>query len=331
MKTRQKRKNRKLFSLLLWLLCISFPLSADDLVEDAGVLEREGKSEEARALYIKWLSRPESAVSERFGRILVHTLRMPAPLEEDLDLIERHLDRLGPGGDRDQVLETAVILTELSGHHSLKKKYLDLLSPDRASSRDSAVLRLKKLPDTKYGILEHLESVPPTALPGEIDKIHNRYPDFMFQADWLYALQRLLSQRGYPEKAEDYALRLRESFPYSIEVSLLDGEVILLSGPEAYLDGSAAETQDNTEDWSGDDEGSGGDTGSAPGESLFYQAGAFRSSENAESLEKSLEQAGLNASIRRDGSTYRVIVESRDDAALDILESMDISAFRIAP
>ncbi len=327
-----KRQNRKLSKFLLWLFIVLSPLSlpAAELIDDAGALEREGETEEARSLYIKWLSLPDSAASDRFGRILIHALRMPAPLNEDLDLIERHLDRLGPGSDRDQVLETAVIIAELAGRSELKEKYLKLLSPTSASSRDSAVVRLKKLPGTKYGILDSLKSTDSSIdLVSEIEAVHREYPDFLFQADWLFEVQKLLSDRGYGSEAAVYRNRLKSSFPYSIEASLLKGEVSLLQGPEAYLGGDFSDTEVIAVNGSQDtvDEGA-----SEPVPLTLYQAGAFSSPVNADLLKNKLQAAGLSASVRREGSAYKVVVESRDDQrTLDILESMDIKGFRIAP
>jgi hypothetical protein len=326
-----KRVNRNFFKFLAFLLflLICTTAGAADLLDRAASLEREGKSEDARLLYIQWLSKSGSSESVQFGRILIHALRIPAPLEEDLKLIKKHLHRVTSEPDKKDILKTALILSELSGNQELTQHYLSALSAlesggstsSTAISRDDlTIARLTLSSDIKYEYMGALiDNAESPKLLMWIDRAHQQHPALITEADWLYQLYRVLNKEGYSSQAEIFKKRILKDFPSSVEASILNHQVSTLSGPEELFAG--AENYDDIE------------VNPLPVptvEYTLYQAGAFQGNDNAHKLKAELEEAGLVALVRKDGAVYKVIVESRnDDLTLKILKEKGIQTFRI--
>lgn len=333
-----KRVNRNFFKFLTFLLFLQLctAAGASDLLDRAGSLEREGKSEDARVLYIQWLSKSDSSESDRFGRILIHTLRMPAPLEEDLNLIKSNLYRVNSVQDKKDIIRTALILCELSGKYDLTQQYLTALSAlyeDTGISADGdvTIARLTMSSDIKYEYMAALEeNAESPRLLMWIDRAHNQHPSLITEADWLFQLQKVLNEAGYSSQAEIFKKRILKDFPDSIEASLLNKQISPLTGPEELFSG-AEESEVIEADLSA------GNTSTDPlpdlsSEYTLFQAGAFQGSENASRLKTELEEAGLVSHVNKDGSAYKVIVESRnDDFTLNVFKEMGIQAFRIHP
>ncbi|MBF9015090.1 MULTISPECIES: SPOR domain-containing protein [unclassified Oceanispirochaeta] len=333
-----KRVNRNFFKFLTFLLFLQLctAAGASDLLDRAGSLEREGKSEEARVLYIQWLSKSGSSESDSFGRILIHTLRMPAPLKEDLNLIKKNLYRVNSVQDKKDIIRTALILCELSGNHELTQQYLSALSAlyeDAGVSpgRDVTISRLTMSSDIKYEYMAALEeNAESPRLLMWIDRAHNQHPFLITEADWLFQLQKVLNKAGYSSQAEIFKKRILKDFPDSIEASLLNKQIFPLAGPEELFSGAedSEVIQDNI---------SAADPSTDPlpdssSEYTLYQAGAFQKYENASRLKIELEEAGLVSHVKKEDSAYKVIVESRnDDLTIKILNEKGIQAFRIYP
>lgn len=310
-------------------MLICTPAGASDLLERASSLEREGKSEDARLLYIQWLSVSDSSESEQFGRILIHTLRMPAPLSEDLSLIKKHLYRVNSEPDKKDILKTAIILSELSGNQELTQYYLSEFSEletggsagSSANSRaDLTIARLTLLSDSKYEYMGALiENAESPKLLMWIDRVHQQNPSLITEVDWLYQLYKVLSKEGYSSQAEIFKTRILKDFPGSVEASILNHQVSILSGPEDLFEG--AESHDDIE------------VNPLPVptvELTYYQAGAFQNYDNALQLKTELEELGLVVLVRKDGAVLKVIVESsNDDFTTKVLNEKGIQSFKI--
>lgn len=326
-----KRVNQNFFKFLSFLLFLLICTSAEaaDLLDSAVRLEREGKNEEARSMYIQWLSESGSSESERFGRILIHTLRIPGTLDEDLNLIKKHLHKVSLEPDRKDVLKTALILSELSGNQKLTQYYLSALTTPNSTSNSSStasdqedltIVRFTRSSDIKYKYIEALkENAGSPKLLLWIDRAHQQYPFLITEADWLYQLYKVLSEEGYSSQAEIFKTRLVKDFPESVETSLLNNYISPLLGPEELFSG--IEESDDIE------------IAVLPVPALtitLYQVGAFQDNHNAQGLRAELAEAGLETLVTKDGTAYKVVVESHnDDLTLEILKEKGIEAFRI--
>lgn len=326
----QKQPRRKFSSILLLLLLHSFSLHAADLLNSAALLEREGKSDEARDLYIQWLSSDDSSRSGRFGRILIHTLRMPGSLEEDLRLINTHLHRISSEQDRKDILETALILSELSGQEDLVSRYLPALEALGGEHwvPDITVARMTLGSHTKYEYMGALkENAGSPRLLQWIDRVHKQQPALIREPDWLYLLQDILLGAGYASQADIFRKRLLSDFPDSIEASILEQRVSLLPDPDDLIGGEG----DPQRDTSPETDSFPAEEAPAP-DSVTYQAGSFRAYENAVGLSRELQSAGLKARVIGEEQSFKVLVDTLEDsAALDVLRAMGIEAFRIHP
>ncbi|MDC7232486.1 MAG: SPOR domain-containing protein [Spirochaetales bacterium] len=320
----RKKRNLKLsdsLPFILLFLLITTAAGASDLLENASLLEREGRGDEARKLYLQWLSLPESSNSERFGRILIHTLRMPAGLDEDLDLIEKHLKRVASPRDRQDITRTAFILSELSGNYELSSMYLKQL---RAMDRDSQDIILNRTTLEGKAKYEYISALRDKAGSSDlllwIDNVHRESPELITEPDWLFQLYTVLRAEGYDSQAGLFRKMILDDYPDSVEASLLLGKAAPLTGPEGLFTGN----------YEGDFAESSSPAPSGQTSPSYYQAGAFQGLRNAEDRKKELESSGLIAEIRKEGNIYKVIIISRSDSQTEaILKREGISAFRI--
>jgi tetratricopeptide (TPR) repeat protein len=282
--------------VFILLLCFSpLILCADDLSK-AQDLEREGRFDDAREYYVRWLHDSKNSGTASFGRILVHTLRISGSLKDDLLLVEDSLNKVLLKEDKLVLIETALVLAELTSDQEKKKKYLDLLleAQDDLPGRDSPaltrlvfqdeVLSLRDLGlgtslsdlQKKNQYVMALRNLEDEQILIWLDKVHNEFPALLTEPDWLYLLpnpQSLLKD-----------LSVFETVP------AVDAEV----------------------------------------QKVLVQVGAFQDYDNALQMKREIESRGEQCRIERDGNVHKVIIISTNISETErVLESLGIKWFRI--
>jgi tetratricopeptide (TPR) repeat protein len=323
--------------VFILLLCFSpLILCADDLSK-AQDLEREGRFDDAREYYVRWLHDSKNSGTASFGRILVHTLRISGSLKDDLLLVEDSLNKVLLKEDKLVLIETALVLAELTSDQEKKKKYLDLLleAQDDLPGRDSPaltrlvfqdeVLSLRDLGlgtslsdlQKKNQYVMALRNLEDEQILIWLDKVHNEFPALLNEPDWLYLVQQKLAQGGKEDQAQNYRQILIDEFPQSIERALLKKQHIsLLPNPQSLLkDLSVFETVPVVD---------------AEVQKVLVQVGAFQDYDNALQMKREIESRGEQCRIERDGNVHKVIIISTNISETErVLESLGIKWFRI--
>ena len=326
------KKSFKSSLILAGLIILSSPLMADEL-DKALSMEREGRQLEARKFYLSWLGNASSPKDERFGRILLHLIRMPGSAEEDMDLIERYLAYVPSGEDRTALLEYAMVLSELRGEDSLR--YREQLSGGLRSESGLS----GRLPPDEDDVLsdpcigpgvsrkdEYLLFLAYNSWEGDslltwLGRAHILNPGLLDSPDWLFQLVRVLKRNGLKSEAEEYRVRLMTRFSDSLEADLLTGRVSLLPGPSDLLS-DATLSPDNDEQAS-----AAAVTENPP---VYIQVGAFSRLVNAQILRDQIQKEGLESIISEENGAFKLIILSRDDfLTADVMKRLDLKGFRI--
>ena len=328
--------------LLALFLSVGMPLAADTL-DEARSMEREGRQAEARDLYLKWLGSSASRSDERFGRILLHLIRMPGSAEEDISLIERHISSVPAGDDRNALLEYALILNELRGTESIRyrerlpdsgpseKGFIDRLPPRDGEVLQDPCLRPGVFREEEFYRFLAYNSWEKEGLTLWLKKAHTLYPRLLDMPDWLFQIVRVLNLNGMEEDAEEFRVDLMTRFPDSLEADLLTGRVSLLPGPADLMDRSPEKGSPSTADAeSNDSESLNNSSNREETPTVYIQVGAFSSFENARALDEQLRREGLKSLIREDRGVFKLIILSEnEDLTGSVMRRLGLEGFRI--
>lgn len=289
---------RKKVSIILFYMLILpllvFPLQPD-IPGKASMLKKQGKYREAQSLYKDWLETHASNPGPDFGLILIHCLRIPGPLKEDMALLENYLHLVPPGEDFRTLTKMAQSINELKeGRPSIS----DPLSPDW---QNSARTRKEIYKDCLTYALSFQKQEDRLLW---MDKAERSWPFFKTSPGWLY-MRTLLLNCQHSKK------RLLTLYPNSLEAGLVQGHYELYMEP-SLLAGLSGHGQ------------------SAESRVLYYQCGAYQNGVHAETRKKYLLDQGLDAFIIKDKSIYKVIVQGKNGRSiLDKLHLLGIKAFQI--
>ncbi len=316
--------------LLAGLIILVNPLYGDKL-DEARVMESEGHQAEARTLYLSWLGSAANRSDERFGRILLHLIRMPGSVEEDIKLIEEYLSFVPSGEDRIALLEYAMVLNELRGTDS--GRYRQQL-PDTGPTEEGLIGRLppgkgESLQDPCSGFGDFIRedffrflsynSWEKETVLSWLEKAHTLHPRLLNSPDWLFQVIRVLRLYGREEEAEEFRVDLMTLFPDSLEADLLTGRVSLLPGPADLMippgrNGAGSEKKVSADEMP----------------PVYIQVGAFSSYDNAALLKGRIEDEGLEAVINQERDIYKLIILSRDaDLTESVMRVLGLEGFRI--
>lgn len=339
---RSGRIPKSLPLLLLFLLGAGTVwLRGEDLLR-AEELEKQGRLEEAGALYARWLAREENQNSPSYGRTLLHRLRMGGPAEEVLDLLDAHVSQVRNEQDKRELLQFGGYLADLAGQPLRAAAYFSALSfPDRERAdwiaayyrflrgdpglpEDPLTLPARGMDPQllKSSALVYLLALSRRAEQGAfrswVGRAERQFPFLKNSPDWLFLAAFSYERRGESERSEGYRRSLEEGFPQSPEAAILEGRLRLLSSP-AYLllpDAApaeetappavpAAETAPPAEV----------PQAAEPSRLVYLQAGVFSSRRNAEALRRELaERSGLPAAVFPAGVAYRVLIPTEKPA-----------------
>lgn len=332
--------NRRRYKLLVLIfLCSCFKIGADPLY-DASVLEKAGAYDKAIPIYEEWLE--ENSGDIRFSDILFHSASIAGSVENSISLLLRFADSLSAEGRVKTYLEVAR-LYELTFRYSAAADYY------RSASLTG---RSKPVPEIhlKYLLLRYQAGEIPE--DREIDAIlmsdisRETYMDaLIFKAELLkyreewdeservlvqsrysnlypeiqYALWELYRLRGNRSEADRVLAYMKNTFPDSVELSLMEDEAEIIPRLSDFFLTSPSEVQ---VDPVAEDE---------PKPNTYIQVGVFSSQSNASALREELLLAGFESmSVSDEGKTKVVVIDFRaSDLVLRDLKSKGFQGFRI--
>ena len=316
---------------------ITAPLISDEL-ENARNLERVGRQTEAYDIYQGWLNTPLNRKDQRFGRILLHLIRMPGTAEDDLNLLKAHLTFVPSGEDRNTLLQYAIVLSELIGADSngFRKQLGSEIPSDeglfgRLPPEADEAYPDPSLNSSAQGKDDFLRYLAYNSWSGDmlhiwVGKVKTLRPELWDSSDWLYQLLRVMERGGQNAETEEIRSRILTKFSDSLEADLLRGSVSLLPSPADLLaDGTLLPPgTDNRETAKPET------SDTVAGFPSFFQVGAFSKHENATNLMERLRKEGLESSIVENGGVYKLIVISHNDLqTTEVLKALDLKGFRI--
>ncbi|QEN07686.1 SPOR domain-containing protein [Oceanispirochaeta crateris] len=335
------------FKIILFVFTlVSLPLLGADDLSEAQVFEREGNLESARESYISWLKSHNGEGLDHFGRILIHTLRIPGTLENDLHLIEEYLSGVTLKEDKLILIETILVLYELTGDEVMKQRYLNLFLSldDQIQNKNPALTRiLIQGQNTATGEFLSQGNVQYTQVKSKfiadlrnqsddqqllvwLENTHKQFPSLLNDPDWLFLVQNKLNSGGYESQASRFRKMLYQSFPESVETLILkEGNISHLPHPDSLnLNPEIFETLPVLDDLGPSEP----ESNSVP--IMYIQAGAFQSYENALNLKEELASYDELSQIVAEDTVYKVIIFSKDlDVTQKKLEVLGIKGFRI--
>ena len=332
---------RNKYALILSLLLIPFILPADDL-NRASLLEKEGRSDEARALYLLWLKAEENRESPSYGRTLLHLLRMGGDSQELLEQLDNFLPGVGNPQDRNEILKFAGYLADLTGDSSRSAAYFSSLSGDgrldwirdynsmaegSAIPPDDPLLISFQTADQNYIknkaliyllFLNSADKDKRTLINWQ-EQAEVRFPFLREYPEWYYISWYCYSGIEEESKVRDYRAALLNRFPSSPEAALIRGRIRLMVNPSFFI---FSEPRDTAA------------ADPLPDDTISYlQAGAFGTFANAAALQKAIsEKTGLSAEIRSEDSVFKVVVKTlRAEQDMALLKELGFDVFRILP
>jgi len=264
---------------------------------------------------------------------------MPGTLDEDKALLDRYLEQIPPGEDRNTLLKLGILLDEMSGHPEwgLSEDFLAESTSDpflfkiilKYKNRDTLPnplnmdnLSLENFKSLAFVYPErHLDA--DTLLPW-LNQCRDNRPVLGDEPDWLYNMSLWLSRYSLKKEAAEYQKILLNRHPESVEAGLLRGEHSEWPVPGRFFDPDAPLVV-------GEALGAEDSSGSVPAtEEEYYQIGAFQNRTNARRLQRALEAEGERCIISEDKGIYKLILVSENRArSSQIIEQMGLDWFRI--
>ncbi|MBN2656920.1 MAG: SPOR domain-containing protein [Spirochaetales bacterium] len=309
-----KRRQNKF--LLFFLFFSIYHLFSDPLY-DASVLEKEGKGVEALKIYTQWLS--DNRTDLRFLDILTKT----AMLSEDVDkAISIYLNFVtnSEGSIRKNIYEQIGLLYELSFRNSYAADYYRMAAISVDPPDPILLLRSMKLYYQSGQIPDDRE----------IDSLLMKDLDSDSYVDALLFKAELLIYRGEWNTAEDVLLQssysnlypviqftlweiymrtdnrkeaarifdfMKETYPDSIELAIMTDHVNKIPRISDFFLSTGYRESINIQQTV---------VSETP---VYIQAGVFSKESNAVDLSESIEEAGFDSFIVRNGRNYRVLVK----------------------
>lgn len=329
------RSLSKKLLILFPILLFSVPVGAEDILGEASILEKAGKFDEAAQLYREWLENNPSDI--RYTDILLHGSSLISQIDKSISFLLDHIVYLS-------VEDSVTVYREVADLYSLSFRLSEAADYYRMAARMKGENPDPELMLEYYKLKYQAGEIPDNSELNSLlmsDLSPRLYVDILIfkaeilksQDDFTEAIELLIRSPYssiYPEVQyalwELYGLErnaaaqqrivsfLRNSFPGSVELSLIEGSVKKVPRLSDFFLGTETlplSVQETAQ--------------------YYIQTGVFRREENARLLKEDLQNKGFNVIIYNDRGSNRVIVtgEESPDILLSRLREKGFSGFKI--